>query len=323
VQISPKFLAEHVLACPLCLTSLTPSKNVYACSSCGSSYSSHGVTPILLDPQHPVLSRFYYDNVTGPFFKKQSSSPERRFRIPSWLAPSITRSFKSRYNYIRLVQYLTSVQPFSTVLIVGGSVVGNGVDVLYATPAIKVVSVDIDYFSTVDVIADAHNLPFKTNFFDAIIYQAVLEHVIDSRRGVSEACRVMRPQGLIYSEIPFMQQVHNKPYNFSRYTLVGHACHLRSFQPLACGTVVGPASTFAWSFLYLLMSLGCDKKSSAYLGILANFLAFPITFLDFWLNGRHLSADSAGGTFFLGTLLDRPQSIDYIINYDFSSNDQD
>jgi len=57
--------------------------------------------------------------------------------------------------------------------------------------------------------------------FDAVWIQAVLEHVLDPVRVVAEIHRVLRPGGLVYSEIPFMQEVHEGAYDFTRFRLSG------------------------------------------------------------------------------------------------------
>ena len=72
------------------------------------------------------------------------------------------------------------------------------------------------------VLGDAHDLPFVDAAFDAAVIQAVLEHVVDPQRVVAELHRVLREDGVLYSEVPFMQQVHEGAYDFTRYTDLGH-----------------------------------------------------------------------------------------------------
>ena len=67
-------------------------------------------------------------------------------------------------------------------------------------------------------------MPFKE--IDLVIIQAVLEHVMYPNKVVSEIYRVLKNDGLIYSETPFMQQVHEGPYDFSRFTESGHRLFL-------------------------------------------------------------------------------------------------
>ena len=90
------------------------------------------------------------------------------------------------------------------------------------------------------VICDAHDLPFKEKSFDAIICQAVLEHVADPYRCVEEMFRVLKPKKFIYVETPFMQQVHMAPYDFTRFTYLGHRRLFRRFKEIDSGIACGP-----------------------------------------------------------------------------------
>ena len=58
------------------------------------------------------------------------------------------------------------------------------------------------------VVAVAHMIAFKDDIFEIIIIHAVLEHVLDPYKVVSEIKRGLKLQGIMYSETPFIQQVH-------------------------------------------------------------------------------------------------------------------
>jgi len=55
-----------------------------------------------------------------------------------------------------------------------------------------------------------------------MLVQAGLEHVRDLWQVVAEIHRVLKDDGLVYAETPFMQQVHEGPYDFTRFTESGH-----------------------------------------------------------------------------------------------------
>lgn len=62
-------------------------------------------------------------------------------------------------------------------------------------------------------VGKAEFLPFKNGFFDLVISIAVLEHVGDVGETVKEMCRVLKPNGKIYHEIPnylFPMEPHYK-----------------------------------------------------------------------------------------------------------------
>ena len=49
--------------------------------------------------------------------------------------------------------------------------------------------------------------------------QAVLEHVLSPESVVKEIFRVIKNDGIVYSEIPFMQQIHMGKNDFNKYSI--------------------------------------------------------------------------------------------------------
>ena len=64
--------------------------------------------------------------------------------------------------------------------------------------------------------------------------------MVDPARVVAEIQRVLKPGGLVYAETPFMQQVHEGAYDFTRFTELGHRWLWRRFAPVARGALGGP-----------------------------------------------------------------------------------
>lgn len=106
---------------------------------------------------------------------------------------------------------------------------------------------DIYDSQNVDILADAHSVPFKSGLFDLVIIQAVLEHVLNPEKVVSEISRVLRPEGVVYAETPFMQQVHEGPYDFTRFTESGHRYLFKNFSQIRSGVTAGAGSSLLWS----------------------------------------------------------------------------
>ena len=52
------------------------------------------------------------------------------------------------------------------------------------------------------LVAAAENLPYRSNSFDAVITQDVLEHVVDDRRSAQEIVRVLKPGGRAFVLVP-------------------------------------------------------------------------------------------------------------------------
>jgi SAM-dependent methyltransferase len=189
-----------------------------------------------------------------------------------------------------------------TMLVVGGGSMGFGMDVLYADAALRRWAFDIYPSSSTDFVADAHAIPLPDGCVDGVWVQAVLEHVLDPNRVVAEIHRVLRPGGIVYSEVPFMQQVHEGPYDFTRFTESGHRWLFRWFDCADSGVVLGPGVSLLWSIRYAMWALFRFRRLANSLAVL---MFFWVRFLDRFAP-RNLQIDDACGTFFLGRKADRP-----------------
>jgi SAM-dependent methyltransferase len=106
-------------------------------------------------------------------------------------------------------------------------------------------NLNIGPFPNVDVVADAHVLPYAAVTVDAIYCEAVLEHLQDPATAVQEMFRVLKPGGKVIAITPFMQGFHGYPYHFQNFTFLGHASLFTraGFNVLEKGTCAGPTYT--------------------------------------------------------------------------------
>jgi len=149
------------------------------------------------------------------------------------------------------------------VLVIGGATVGCGTSALYDDRDIEVVGSDVFSSGHTALVADAHKLPFHDATFDGIWIQAVLEHVLAPATVAAEIHRVLKPNGLVYAETPFMQQVHERAYDFSRFTRSGHRWLFREFEEIEAGAVTGPGVALLWSIRPGEMPLYYDDEVRA------------------------------------------------------------
>jgi SAM-dependent methyltransferase len=198
-------------------------------------------------------------------------------------------------NSKKFIELLKQESRRPTVLVVGGGTIGSGAEELYRDDSIELVGTDVYASPHTVLVADAHRLPFEDGVFDGVWVQAVLEHVLEPATVVAELHRVLRPEGLVYAETPFMQQVHERAYDFSRFTQSGHRWLFRRFSEISAGPVGGAGVALAWSIRYFSRALGAGNKLSRL--IVLPF--FWIRYLDAFGRGRAV-ADAASGFFFLG-----------------------
>ncbi len=144
----------------------------------------------------------------------------------------------------------------------------------------NIYNLDIQVGSLVNVCGDAHILPFKDNVFDSIILQAVLEHVVDPKVVMKESLRVLKPGGVVYIEVPFLQGFHADPHDYQRYTMKGLEILTSESKRITSGVSVGPFCTFVWIVRDGFSS--CFKNKFLYLSsrFLLAWVLSPIRYLD-------------------------------------------
>jgi uncharacterized protein YbaR (Trm112 family) len=238
----------------------------------------------------------------------QAGAVERVARAIGRASPAIGSNTAAARNCARLVQELRAggKGPFK-LLIVGGRIAGEGTQALLDEPDIRALDTDVTFGPRTRVICDAHDLPFADGAFDAVLCQAVLEHVLDPQRVVDEIHRVLSPTGMVYSEVPFLQHVHEGAYDFTRYTQLGHRRLYRRFDAIDVGASGGPGMALAWAIRgYGHSWAGTSRAARWVTARLVGLLFFWLKYTDRRLAGTPAGFDSAAGTFFLGRRREDP-----------------
>jgi ubiquinone/menaquinone biosynthesis C-methylase UbiE len=177
---------------------------------------------------------------------------------------------------------------------------GMGMDIIYDHESFEILESDVSFGEYTKVICDAHDLPFQDNTFDCVIIQAVLEHVLEPQRCVSEIHRVLNDSGIVYAETPFMQQVHMKQYDFTRFTHLGHRWLFKNFEELMSGPCCGPGMALAWSYSSFLQSFTTSSVINSLLTTFAQITSFFFKYFDYFLINKPGAFDTASGYYFLG-----------------------
>lgn len=286
------------LACPCCMTSLTRATNSLECRNpnCRSSFPLVDGIPILIDEAISVFSISDFTSRRDTFFPARSKLVQLLRR----LIPSISLNLKARKNYRAFAELLLRSDARPKVLVIGGSITGGGMDDLLRTSEIEFVESDVSFGPRTAIVLDGHKIPFLDQSFDGVVAQAVLEHVIDPQVVVDEMHRILKPDGVVYAETPFMQQVHAGAYDFTRFTHLGHRHLFRGFQEISSGAVGGAGMALAWSYKYFLMSFTNNPLLRKFLGVVAECTSFFLKYVDYLTIDNPASLDAASGVFFLG-----------------------
>ena len=224
----------------------------------------------------------------------------RPYRILMSLLLRIGENLKAEFNYSQFRDLLLSNAENAKVLIVGSGDVGKGIDTIINDPAIEFIETDVQLGGRVDAVADAHNIPFFDETFDGLIIQAVLEHVCDPYRCVEEIYRVLKPEGLVYAETPFMQPGHKGRYDFTRFTFLGRRRLFRKFEVIEDGSVCGSGMALALSYRGFLWSLCKSKKTKMLASVIVQLTSFWLKYIDYFIIDQSGTIDAASGFYFLG-----------------------
>jgi SAM-dependent methyltransferase len=209
----------------------------------------------------------------------------------------------SKENFILLEKLLADISS-PKILIIGGATITSDTERIIK-PQNVVIESDIYIGPRTQIIIDGHHIPFEDVTFDLIIYQAVLEHVVDPYQCVHEAHRVLKKNGIVYSATPFMQQVHMKQNDFTRFTFLGHRRLFRTFEEIDSGIFAGTGVALAWSIKYFCRSLTNNKLIRNILQLAVSVLFFWLKYVDHLILNNKGSYDGASGFYFIGRKSDK------------------
>lgn len=298
----PRELTESIqrlLKCPVCRSDLHRSDNQFVCAnnSCTAKFPIVDGVPILINEAN---SLFMIDDYLSKANKEAPTNPSVIKTLIKRFLPSLSHNLKTSANYAKLVSLLTKQESSARILVVGGRILGKGMEPIAENPGIELIETDIALGPRTSIICDGHDLPFADGSMDAVIIQAVLHCVVNPYRCVDEIYRVLKDDGFVYSETPFMQQVVDGPHDFQRFTLLGHRRLFRRFEEVAAGSGGGPGMVLGWAYEYFLLGFASSKRGKALAMCLAQLTGFWIKYFDYFVVDRIGAQDGTKGTYFLG-----------------------
>ncbi len=165
-------------------------------------------------------------------------------------------------------------------------------------------NIDMDRSEHTDCVGDALELPFGTSTFQLVLSQETMEHVADPFQAVREMGRVLKPDGVLYLQVPFILGYHPDPEDYWRFThsgvrklieQAGLTCE-RVEPSLAAGTGV---HRILVEFLAGVAARLVPKTYAPVKGAMA-ILFYPLKWMDGWLSVGSQRDRIAGGYFGIG-----------------------
>jgi len=303
VDIPTDTLSE-ILRCPVCRCDIESGGDGWLCQNpaCAAVFPCVEGVPILLNERNSVFDTATFLDKKPTFFK-----PRGRLRAAlSDCLPSLDCNIAAMRVLRELRDRLLAECDCPKVLVLGGGILGDGMDVLVDHPRITLVETDVALGPRTQLVCDIHDLPFCDGSYDAVIVEAVLEHVVNPRECVDEIERVLKPNGFVYADTPFIQQVHGREYDFTRFTRLGHRRLFRNFTETDSGISVGPGSALAWSLRYFMLSFFTSATGRRLAGGFTRLAFGWLKYFDRFLASRPGSLDAASAFYFLGRKAGKP-----------------
>ena len=258
-----------LLACPKCKEPIQPQGKSLVCEACAAHYEV-GLNAVWMLPGTPS-DRQRLESTDGQVMVSG-------YRQPNRLLKALRHLISSEYfpgKAWRAAKARTLANGPNTLIL------GSGV-----TRYPNAIHLDLDDFPGVDVVADAHSLPFRDGCMDGVVCEVVLEHAAQPLRILCETQRVLKPGGRFFFVVPFVFPYHGHPADYRRWSKQGLEQDFSAFSNLEIGIMGGPCSSMVnlWSeWAYTLSGLRFPKGYTLIKGG-ATALLFPIKFLDALVN---------------------------------------
>ena len=288
LQNLPKFI------CPKTVSPLTRKHQVLTTEDGKNHYKVIDGVPVLVDFENSVLEESDFNLLKIPEVVERPKNKGLRALAKRIVSPP-KRATANNVSELMKLLFSGVKDQNPLILVIGGGSIGQGMQPLYKSSKIDIVSFDVYASGNTQFVADAHNIPFVDKTFDAVIIQAVLEHVLEPNKVVSEIYRVLKEQGLVYSETPFLQHVHEGPYDFTRYTESGHRYLFKNFSLIKSGSSAGAGTQLLWAVDIFARGL----FRSRIVGKIVKLAFFWLTYMDD-LVPKRFNIDAACGCYFLG-----------------------
>lgn len=282
----------NILRCPQCKGQLALRLDILQCPGCQREYSLwHGI-PVLLLPDRSLFDAPSEAEV--PLSSRWRDMAKR-------LVPPMGHNLNSRDLYGKFSRLLKASNAESAVVLVVGSGRGGiGIDQLAKNRHVELINLDVAPNFQLDVIGDAHHLPIEDGSLDGVVIQAVLEHVLEPQKVVAEILRVLKPNGVVYAETPFMQMVHERAYDYTRFSDLGHRYLFRDFEQIERGITGGPGMTLLWAWCYFLRAFSRSNLGAKAAMAFGRLTGFWLLWLDRFLGSSPGAYDACSGVYFLG-----------------------
>lgn len=133
---------------------------------------------------------------------------------------------------------------------------------------------------TADIVTNLNEvLPIEDGVADTAVSLSVMEHLSEPQLMLAESFRILRSDGYVVFQVPFMWHVHEAPYDFFRYTRYGLEY---MFKNTGFVDIKIEATTGFWVMWFLKFNYQTVRivKGPRFLRVVTRLMLLPLWWLD-------------------------------------------
>ena len=282
---------EQIIACPNCIEPLDKN-NELKCAACGEEY------PVISGIPAPIID----ESIQQLLFTKYNTQKPLKERIKSCIPIPDERLWTLRAKKV-VKRILKEKNPNDMKMIVIN--MGSGVESFYKKafkPFQGLIRIGIPHDGAVNAYGDAMALPLKNDSVDLFISSSVIEHLPDPEKAVSELFRTIKPDGLVYAEIPFIGTYHMVPFDYQRYTISGieSLFNRHGFVLVEKGICTGPITALVLLFQHIIIEAIPWGPPQYIIRLILTWILHPLKYLVFIFGQSKWGEYLACNFFYLG-----------------------
>lgn len=246
------------------------------------------ITYHLLDGEIPILLEsgiFEINSIKNKDITTQNPSYGNTSILKNYIRrhvlPSLTHDSQVKNRYLKLIGNFKDKE--IKVLVIGAVQKSRYYKEIFGK---KTVTSDVHLQYGVDLVLDAHNIPFANETFDIVLAQQVLEHCIRPWQVAEEFERVVKKDGLIQIEVPFCFPYHSAPYDFYRYTYSGLRSLFRLCKVKDLTVPEGPFSSIAIAISTALTESSNNRYIRIFWLTVSRILLWPFKYFDIFIGKK-------------------------------------
>src|SRR5439155_26900261 len=145
---------QELLRCPVCRSELLPGHGELLCAApaCGMRYPVVDHIPGLINEEESLCT---IEDFIAHRNTTINLSRSRLKHLADRLLPTLGRNLRAKQNYRLLARLLLNRSLNPRVLVVGGSILGHGIEALLDQPQIQLLETDVTFGPRTQIICDA------------------------------------------------------------------------------------------------------------------------------------------------------------------------